>query len=632
MGTPKEILQKYWNFNSFREPQEAIIQSVIENNNTIALLPTGGGKSVCYQIPTLLSDGVCIVITPLIALMQDQIYHLENKGIKAVLLSSQLSTNEINVIFDNLHFGNYKFLYLSPEKLQSEFIQEKIKHLPVSLVAIDEAHCISEWGHDFRPSYLKIEILKELHPQVPFIALTATATPLVLKDIIQYLGFDHPKVFKKSFYRDNLAYQIYHLEDKLTKLKQILQKINEPAIIYVQTRKMTKELSTKLNNFGFKCNFYHGGLTVEQKQIALNKWVQEETPIMVATNAFGMGIDKSNVRAVIHLSIPSSIENYLQEAGRAGRDGEKSYSFVLVDEPDYYQSEQQLLQTLPSVSFVKEVYFKLNQFFKISYGDWVQEPISLDLEEFCTQYNFHKNQVFYALKMLENVEILLLDENFNRKSIVTFLANNHEIFNYVDINQDLGKLLQLLLRTYGGIIDFPSPINETLLAKKLGISIDVLKNQLIKLTEDEMIHYIPSNIHLQLTFLVPREDERTVNLKSTQILKRNELKLQKFTAIVQFLKNNKECRNQQLLRYFGEENPTKCGICEVCLNAKNSTPKHSKKEIEQQLLEIMSQNPKSINELMDIFSMEQKSLLDILQLLIERDMISLNLQHKFQLK
>ncbi|MDP2089578.1 MAG: ATP-dependent DNA helicase RecQ [Flavobacteriaceae bacterium] len=632
MSTPLEILQKYWNFSTFREPQEAIIKSVIENKNTIALLPTGGGKSLCYQIPTLLADGICIVISPLIALMQDQINNLENKGIKAVLLSSQLSTNEINIIFDNLHFGNYKFLYLSPEKLQSEFIQEKIKHLPVSLVAIDEAHCISEWGHDFRPSYLKISILKELHPQVPFIALTATATHLVLKDIIQYLGFDNPQVFKKSFYRKNLAYQIYHLEDKLTKLKQILQKINAPAIIYVQNRKMTKELSLQLKNFGFKTNFYHGGLTVEEKQKSLNQWVKEETSIMVATNAFGMGIDKPNVRAVIHLNIPSSIENYIQEAGRGGRDGKKSFSVVLVDEGDYYQGEQQLLRTLPTVSFIKEVYFKLNQYLKIPYGDWIQDWLSLDLDEFCTHYNFHKNNVFYALKMLENVKIINLDENFNRKSTVTFLANNHEIFNYVDKNEELGKILQLLLRTYGGIIDFPSTINETSLAKKLEISVDLLKNQLVKLTEDEMINYVPSNIHLQLTFLVPREDERTVNLKSTRISQRNDLKQQKFNEIVRFLKNDTTCRNIQLLHYFGEEKPTKCTICDVCLDEKVSKNKNSTKEIENQLIKILNEQPKSIHELNDFIDIDRKTLLDILHLMIERNIINLNLQNKFQLK
>lgn len=632
MSTPTEILKEYWNFSTFREPQEAIITSVIKNQNTIALLPTGGGKTLCYQIPTLLSDGICIVISPLIALMQDQINNLESKEIKAVLLSSQLSTNEINIIFDNLHFGNYKFLYLSPEKLQSEFIQEKIKHLPVSVIAIDEAHCISEWGHDFRPSYLKLTVLKELHPEVPFIALTATATPLVLNDIIKYLGFENPQVFKKSFYRENLAYQIYHLEDKLSKLKLILQKIKAPAIIYVQSRKLTKELSLQLNNLGFKSNFYHGGLTFEQKQQSLNQWVKEETPIMVATNAFGMGIDKANVRAVIHLNIPSSIENYIQEAGRAGRDGKKSFSVVLIDESDYYQSEQQLWNTLPTVSFIKDVYFKLNQHFKIPYGDWIQDSFSLDIEAFCTHYNLYKNKVYHALKMLDSVEIISLDENFNRKSTISFLANNHEIFNYVDKNEELGKLLQLLLRTYGGIIDFTTAINETTIAKKLGMSIEILKTQLTQLTKDEMINYIAADIHLHLIFLVPREDERTINLKSTQIASRNDLKQQKLNLIVQFLKNNTICRNKQLLNYFGEKTTTKCHICDVCLDEKTKNNKIPTKEFENQILKILEHQPKSIYELVDITSIDQKTLLDFLYLLVEKDIISLNLQHKFQLK
>ena len=627
-----KILNQYWGFSTFREPQESIIKSVLEKKNTIALLPTGGGKSLCYQIPTLLSDGICIVISPLIALMQDQINNLETKNIKAVLLSSQLSSSEINVIFDNLHYGNYKFLYLSPEKLQSEFIQEKIKQLPVSLIAVDEAHCISEWGHDFRPSYLKIAVLKELHPAVPFIALTATATPRVLNDIIKYLGFENPQVFKKSFYRENLAYQVFHLEDKLSKLKLILEKIKSPAIIYVQSRKMTKELSLQLNNLGFKCNFYHGGLTVEEKQTALKQWINEKTPIMIATNAFGMGIDKPNVRAVIHLNIPSSIENYIQEAGRGGRDGQKSFSVVLVDESDYYTSEQQLLKTLPDISFIKEVYFKLNQHFKIPYGDWIQESLTLDIEAFCTHYNFNKNKIYHALKMLDHIEVLSLDENLNRKSTVTFLANSHEIFYYVDSHKELGNLLQILLRTYGGIIDFTTPINENALAKTLGITVDLLKNQLVQLTKDEMINYIAANIHLQLLFLVPREDERTINLKSTQINHQNELKLAKFNKIVAFLKNNTECRNQQILHYFGEEKPTICHICEVCLKNETKNKIKSTKEIEYQLIEILQNQSKSINELLDLIEVERNTLLNILHLLIEKNIISLNLQNKFQLK
>lgn len=631
MSTPHQILQKYWNFTAFKEPQEAIINSILENNNTICLLPTGGGKSLCYQIPTLVSDGICIVISPLIALMQDQIKNLEKIGIKAVLLNSQLSSAEINIIFDNLHFGNYKFLYLSPEKLQSKFIQEKINHLPITLVAIDEAHCISEWGHDFRPSYLKISVLKELHPKVPFIALTATATPLVLNDIIHYLGFEHPKVYKKSFYRANLTYQIFHLEDKITKLKQLLQKINEPAIIYVQSRKLTKELSLKLQNFGFKTVFFHGGLTVEQKQESLDKWMREETPIMVATNAFGMGIDKSNVRIVIHLNIPSSIENYIQEAGRAGRDGKKSFSVVLVDAADYEQNENRLEKSLPTVSWVKEVYFKLNQFFKVPFGDWVKEPFLLDLESFCSHYNLPKNQVYYALKMMENVAILQLDENFNRKSTVTFLANTPEIFTYSAKNEALSKLTQLLLRTYSGIIDFPSRINENTLAKKLEISPELLKNQLQQLTDDGIINYAPANIHLQLLFLVSREDDRTINLKATQIKQRNDFKQKKYQEIVQFLKNNNECRNQQLLHYFGEENPLKCGVCDVCLS--ESTRKHqiSNQELEQQLMQTIALEPKSIHELSDIFAQNQHELLSILHLMIEKELIRLNLQQKFQL-
>lgn len=631
MSTPIQILQQYWNFDAFRNPQEEIIQAVVEGKDVMALLPTGGGKSLCYQVPTMMLDGICIVVAPLIALMQDQVSNLEKRGIKAAMLSSKLSKGEVNIIFDNLHFGNYKFLYLSPEKLQSKDILDRIKNLPVSLIAVDEAHCISEWGHDFRSSYLKIAVLKEIHPKVPLIALTATATPVVLEDIRKNLNLEHAILIKKSFYRENLAYQVFHIEDKFSKLTQLLQKFNAPAIIYVRYRKMTKELSMKLNNKGLTSNFYHGGLSVEQKETALNQWLNEQTPIMVATNAFGMGIDKPNVRLVIHLNIPSSIENYIQEAGRGGRDGKKSFSVVLIDNSDYLESEQQLMSSLPAIQFIKEVYLKLNQHFKIPYGEWFQEWFSFNIEEFCAHYGFSKNKVYHTLKMLESVEVLLLDENFDRKSTVSVIAGKHELFSYIERNEALGKLLQLLIRTYGGITDFTTTIKEELLAKKIGLTLENIKLQLQKLAEDEMITYVPANIHLQLQFLVPREDERTINLKSNEIKQRNHAKEKKFNDIEVFLKNTTTCRNIQLLHYFGEKNPSQCGTCDVCMAQKINQTKINEEAIINQLKDALQQ-PLSFNEINDLLAINKEELLNILQLLVEREMITLNLQNKFQLK
>lgn len=632
MYSPAEILKKYWKFDSFIEPQESIIKAVLSNIDTVALLPTGGGKSVCYQVPALIKEGICIVISPLIALMQDQVTNLEAKGIKSVLLSSQVATNEINIIFDNLTYGNYKFLYLSPEKLQSSFILEKIKHLPVSLISIDEAHCISEWGHDFRPSYLKINCLKTLHPNVPFLALTATATPQVIEDIKVYLELKSPHIFKKSFYRNNLSFHIIHIEDKYSKLMQLLNKVNAPTIVYVRNRKKTKELSLKLNTLGYKSNYYHGGMTFEQKTAALNSWLSEALPIMIATNAFGMGIDKPNVRLIVHLDIPGSIENFMQEAGRGGRDGKESFSVVLVDTSDYVKTEQQLVKSLPTTDLVKEIYYKLNQYFEIPYGAWIQEWMSLNIDQFCERYNFNKNQVYNVLKMLESVEILQLDENINRKSSISFVATNAILFNYIEANKELGALIQLLLRTYGGIIDFKTTIHESFLAKKLGTTLDKLTNLLQNLVKDEIITYTPSNVHIQLYFLVPREDEKSIYLKSKLIKKRNELKLEKLRTIFQFLKNDTLCRNIQLLNYFGETTLSKCKSCDVCVNQAAEPKSVNSEDLDKLIIQHLKINALNLNDLIEHTGLEKKKLTTILQLLIEKDIIRLNLQNKFQLK
>lgn len=630
--SPLAVLKKYWNFDSFKEPQEAIIQAVLSNKDTVALLPTGGGKSICYQVPALLNDGVCIVISPLIALMQDQITALEAKGIKAMLLSASQSTNDLHRAFDNLNYGNYKLVYLSPEKLQSTFIQEKLKHLPVSLIAIDEAHCISEWGHDFRPSYLNLHTLRAMHPSVPILALTATATPQVIEDIKTFLHLQQPQYYKKSFNRNNIELQVLEGEDKLGTLKQLLSNQNEPAIIYVRNRRHTKELSLKLNAWGFKSNYYHGGMTFEQKTAALHTWMTEETPIMVATNAFGMGIDKSNVRLVVHVDIPGSIENFIQEAGRGGRDGKKASAVLLVDASDYYRSEQQLLKSLPTIDNIKEVYYKLNQYFKISYGAWVQESLSLHMEAFCETYKFNKNQVYHVLKMLESVEIIQLDENIHRKSTITFVANNTELEHYIATRKELGALIQLLLRTYGGIIDFTTTIHESYLAKKSAVSLEKLTHLLTQLVNDGIITYVQANIHLHLNFLVPREDEKTIYLKANHIRKKNARKLQKLNDMILFLQNDTSCRTKQLLAYFGEETQDKCHNCDVCKHQKNNPTPPTHQAIAETILMLLNINPMNINDLAAQLPVDKKKLTEILREMIEKEVISLNLHNKFQLK
>jgi ATP-dependent DNA helicase RecQ len=386
--SPEKIIEKYWGFTSFRVPQKEIITCILENKDAIALLPTGGGKSLCFQIPALAQQGVCIVISPLIALMQDQVANLKKRDIKAVTILSGSNQNEIITLFDQIKFGKVKFLYISPERLQSPLIQQKIKELNVCLVAIDEAHCISEWGHDFRPSYRNIKILKEILPSITFIALTATANKKVLADIASNLALSNHQTFKKSFFRENLAYQIFKIEDKLGRMLQIFTKTKMPAIVYVNSRKKTEELANFLNANKFKSTFYHAGLSVQQKQTAFDDWMTEKKPIIVATNAFGMGIDKPNVGLVIHYNLPSSTENYVQETGRAGRNEKKSFGVLLYNENDIYLQQQQTENSIPTILEVKEVHKKLYQFFRIANGELLDETFSFNFLEFCKKYNF----------------------------------------------------------------------------------------------------------------------------------------------------------------------------------------------------------------------------------------------------
>ena len=633
METPIEILKKYWGYNAFRHPQEEIISNVLNGDDTLALLPTGGGKSVCFQIPTLVNDGICIVVSPLIALMNDQVKNLSNKNIKAISLTSKLTPDEVIVAFDNLKFGNYKFLYLSPEKLQSELIQQKIKQLNVQLIAIDEAHCISEWGHDFRPSYLNISILREFFPQVPMIALTASATEKVSKDIVENLGLDTPKIFKKSFLRKNLAYQIFEVEDKLFKVEQVLKKVKGSKIIYTNSRRSTVEISAQLNHLGYKTNFYHGGMKHDTKLQHYEDWLSEKTPIIVATNAFGMGIDKSDVRVIIHYNLPQSIENYLQEAGRGGRDGEKSFSVVLKNKTDILNTKTRLQKTLPSIDFIKQVYFNLNQFFQISYGEISEKKYGFNLSEFCEIYKTSIVVTFNALKILEQESILIIDDNIHRKSSVQFKISNQAIFDYCESNQSKNNLIKLLLRTYGGIFESPKTINITYIAKNLSISSSALTNQLKQLHQDEIIQFYNANNNTQIQFLVQREDDRTINVRSKNITQRNNQKVAKMEALIDFIETNIICRSKQLLTYFGERNISDCGICDVCLSKKNQKKKTNKEEISKEILMLLK-NYKSLSskEISSQIEASEKTVLFCIEILLEKNILAVTSHNKYILK
>lgn len=629
MNTPLEILKHYWNFDSFKTPQESIISSVLDKKDTIALLPTGGGKSICFQVPTLLNSGICVVISPLIALMNDQVKNLTKRGIKAIQISSKLNQDEIVTLFDNLQFGNYKFLYLSPEKLQSEFIQEKIKQLNVQLIAVDEAHCISEWGHDFRPAYLQINKLRLLHPDAPIIALTASATKEVVEDIKQQLELKEVNLIKKSFYRPNLAYQIFTAEDKMRKIEHILNKNKGSAIIYTNTRRKTIEISNELKQLNFNATFYHGGMTMDEKLQHYEDWLSEKTPIIVATNAFGMGIDKPNVRAVIHHNLPHTLENYMQEAGRGGRDGNKAISVVLKNSNDIYDAERVLQKTLPTKDYIKEVYTKLSQFFRVAYGELTEENYDFDLGEFCKIYKLPIVLTYNALKTLDRHSILLLDENFDRKSTVKFITSNHQVFEYCEVNSSKNALLKLLLRTYGGIFENPISINENYICNSLKISKNYLKKLLQDAHEDGIIQFYNANTNTQIRFLVPREDGITINLIGKNIEQQNKQKIKKAKDLLEFVENNKTCRSIQLLSYFGETKTEKCGMCDVCIS-KNE--QNAKLNITDTIIELLKTSKElSSSDIANSLEASEKEILFSLQLLLEKNILSVTSRNKYKL-
>lgn len=627
MKSPIEILQKYWKFSSFRSPQEEIINHTLSKQNSIVLLPTGGGKSLCYQIPALLSEGVCIVVSPLIALIQDQVNSLNNKGIKAIALTSQLSTDDTIIAFDNLQFGNFKFLYISPEKLQSHFIKEKIKQLNVSIIAIDEAHCISEWGHDFRPSYLKLNELIEIHQSATVIALTATATNTVLNDIKKQLQVTNFKVFKKSFYRKNLSYQISETENIYDELLLQLSKIQEPSIIYVGTRKATKETHHFLTKHGLRSNIYHGGLTVIEKKEALNKWLSEETPIMVATNAFGMGIDKPNVRLVIHLHPPSSIENYVQEAGRAGRDGNPSKSVIISNKSLLNSANERFEKNITSVKFVKEVYKSLNQHFRIALGELPEYPFVFSLSEFCYKYRLNIPKTYNAIKVLEKNEVLFLDENISKKSTLKIKVSNQYLLSYISDNLLGSDLLKLILRNYGGIFEFDTPINEYFLSKNLKTSKKDVVETLKQLEEKDLLFYNFEKSSSKLWFLVVREDDYTINRISKNIKIQLQNKIDKKEKIHKYLTNSITCRNIQLLTYFGEIDTTNCNNCDVCF----SKNKSNNKDIFAHIVELLAHQSLTPYQLLEKLPYTKEEVLKSLKTLVENNKISINSQNQFKL-
>jgi ATP-dependent DNA helicase RecQ len=628
MTNTQQILKTYWNHDSFRAPQDKIIEAVLNKENVIALLPTGGGKSICFQIPALINEGVCIVVSPLIALMQDQVDSLNEKGVKALALVSGTDQDDLIAQFDNIRFGNYKFLYLSPERLQSIFIQDKIKQLNVNLIAIDEAHCISEWGHDFRPSYRNINVLKSIKPDAPIIALTATATKKVIEDISDSLELKDPSIFKKSFYRENLAYQFFNTEDKLQRLIQICTKTIAPIIIYASSRNRTKEIATFLNANNFKASFYHGGLTPNEKQASFDNWISEKTPIIVATNAFGMGIDKSNVRVVVHVDLPNSIENYIQEAGRAGRDGKKAFSAVLYNANDIRISLEKIKTAFPSIQEIKSIYKSLFQNYRIANGELLEDSFEFNLLQFSNTYKYNSAKVDTTLRLLHNNGIVDISNNYNKKSTVQFLATSNQVLNYTKANNTSSKLIKLLLRSYGGVFEQETKINEFWLSKKVGILSFKVVEILEQLHAEEIIDYKKATKNADLYFLIPREDDKTINSISKNITKYIQQKIKKSEDILQLVKNDTVCRSSQILVYFNEATISECGMCDVCLKKKSSYSNVSANILNY----LNNQKEANSHQICNHISSNEANVLVNLQQLLSEEIIAINNYNQYHIK
>ncbi len=595
MNKSQEILKKYWGFESFRAMQEDIIDSAIYGKDTLALMPTGGGKSICFQIPGLAREGVCIVISPLISLMQDQIEQLEAKGIRANAITSMMSYREIDITLDNAKFDGLDFLYTSPERLQSRLFIERFKQMKVSLIVVDEAHCISEWGHDFRPPYRKISELRKHHPEVPMIALTATATKEVKEDIILQLDLKNPSVFETSFQRINLSYEVHKVENKeQALLKWVLKFPHMCGIIYCQTRKSVKEIANFLLNQGVKTGIYHGGLDASMRNTMMTSWMNDETHVMIATNAFGMGIDKPNVRYVLHYEIPNNIEAYFQEAGRAGRDGKESRTLVLINSRDISRTNEIVEKQFPPIQVVKSTYRALCNHLKLAIGSGEGESFPLKINELCKAYKLEIIETYQSLKILEMNGDILFNESIFSPTRLKFSVGNTVLYSFQIKHEKVAKLISFLSRSYPGIFDHFFDLDETICSSKIGVSLKELENQLIFLEQNGIIDISWKTDLPKVTFLHERLPDDYMRV-SDEVYHNRKLRAFKRWGNMQKYLLSSHCREQFILNYFGQ-NIEKCGKCDFCKNERKETIEID--ELKNVLLKQLFEKSISLDELL----------------------------------
>lgn len=588
-----EILHKYWGYPDFRGIQKEIIESIANGEDTLGLMPTGGGKSITFQVPALAMKGVCIVVTPLIALMKDQVQHLRERGILAEAIYTGLSRSEIIQILENCIFGETKFLYVSPERLASEIFQVKLRHIHVSFITIDEAHCISQWGYDFRPSYLSIADIRKMKPDVPVLALTATATPDVINDIMDKLEFKKPNLFKMSFERKNLSYIVRPCADKIGEMLHILHCVDGSAIIYARSRKRTKEIAEILNKNGETALFYHAGLDSSVKDERQKAWQSDEARIMVATNAFGMGIDKPDVRLVIHIDCPDSLEAYFQEAGRAGRDGQRAYAVLLYNGHDEVKLKKRINDTFPEKDFIKNVYEHLAYFFQIGVGSGCGKTFVFEIEKFCFTYKFFPTQVDSALRILERSGYIHYEDNPDGKARLKFCLNRNDLYLLENLPCNQETIITALLRTYGGLFTDYVYISENLIAQMCDISVQQVYMALKNLSSRHIVDFIPQRKTPYITYTRQREDGNRIIIPKSAWEDRKEQYTKRIESVITYANNDIVCRSRQLLRYFGEETRKDCGHCDVCQeNRKSRNTDEELNNVSEQILNMLSDNQK----------------------------------------
>ena len=563
-----DILKKYWGYNTFRLKQEEVINSVLKSKDTLALLPTAGGKSICFQVPALMKDGICLVISPLISLMEDQIKYLKSKGIKSVCISSSMNSNDIQTALTNCLYGGIKFLYLSPEKLRDQSVKEKINQMNVNLIAVDEAHCISDWGHNFRPSYRLISEIRDTKKNIPILALTATANKSVVDDIQNNLNFKEKNLIKSTFLRENLSYVAVDCNSKNKTLLNLLNKFKSSVIIYVSSRKESNEIALFLKNNNISSTSYHAGIDFKKRIKIQEEWTNNLIRVIVATNAFGLGINKEDIRLIIHMQIPMNMESYYQEAGRAGRDGKTAYSFILYDRLDFRKNIQNLNIWHPEVKSIQNIYQKICDYLQIGIHELPDEDFQFNISSFCNRYNLDIKQTFIIINFLEKEELIKLYDSKNIKSKIKIIISNAELYKFQIANSYFDSFIKILLRNYPNIYTNFVNIIETEIEKKLNIKTQSVRDILIKLEKKGVIKYKQNEVGMQLRFLQNRKDSEKLNISKEKILNEKKLAKEKLDIIIKYINNKNKCRSQNILKYFNEEIHERCNICDNCIAQK----------------------------------------------------------------